>query len=139
MAVGGTSERRKQPRVNWVGEALVSVNGNCAVDYQIENISAGGAMLVGGPHLRPGRRVRVLLRLKGLPTIALDAYVLRGTEVQKPELAVRFTDLDPGIEDLIQDVVLSALSGRHLRPLPMDYAMKWEPLASEVHGEELRG
>jgi hypothetical protein len=121
------SERRSKPRAARLGRAVLNFNSSGSYEYEVANVSAGGALLIGGPQLRKGRSVRVLLMLTGLASIAVDAHVIRSRD-DDGTVAVRFDALDVGLEDLIQEVVLSALSGRHLRALPMDFAMQYEAL-----------
>ncbi len=125
--VAAGRERRRTPRARRLGRAIVTLHAHCAHEYEIINLSAGGALLMGGPRLRPGREVRVVLGVAGLSAIAVDARVIRSDE-RNEMVALSFVALEVGIEDLIQEIVLSALSGRRLRPLPMDFALQFEAL-----------
>ena len=125
--VAAGRDRRRTPRAPRLGRAVVTLHATCAHEYEIINLSAGGALLMGGPRLRPGREVRVVLGVTGLSAIAVDAQVTR-SDARDEMVALCFIGLEVGIEDLIQETVLSALSGRRLRPLPMDFGLQFEAL-----------
>jgi hypothetical protein len=120
------------PRVKAHGRAVVNLNPFWAQAYRVDDLAAGGALLSGGPPLRVGRRIRLLLELEGMRALGVDALVVRHTASHG--VALRFIDLDPALEDLIHDVILSALSGRRLRPLPMDFGTEWEPYVEGAEG-----
>jgi CheY-like chemotaxis protein len=103
--------RRGHPRVEVMATAVVLTARRYAGHYLVENLSAGGALLIGEPGLEPGERVEVLLQLPGREPMALSAEILRrqvngcGQHLS----AVAFRDLAPGAEDAIQETILEAL------------------------------
>ena len=117
-------ERRAAARAAGFGQALVSVDRRSGRAYRVENLSASGALLSGGPPLLPGRNVRLVLSLGDEP-VGLEARVVRRDDRRT---AVSFGRLDAAVEDRIQDEVVAALSGRRLRQLPMDESLPFEPL-----------
>ncbi len=137
MATGQTRkerQRRTAARAPQLGTALLHLNKWWTNEYQIANLSAGGALLVGGPRIRSGRKVRAVLRMHGVQPMGVDLRVVRAFDGESSSedacagIAVQFIDLEPALEDLIHDVVLAALSGRHLRPQSMHEAIDWVPL-----------
>ena len=132
-------ERRREPRATRLGRASLRVNSQWVRDYEIANLSASGALLIGGPRLRSRRRLQMLLSLRGMPAMVIEASVVRFDE-NLGTLAVQFEGLDPSVEDLLHDVVLASLSGRrpvadrfdigaHLLPIP-----KGDEVFSEFYG-----
>lgn len=109
-------ERRRHPRSEIVATAtILSTKGN-ASSYLVENLSAGGALLVGGDdHLEPGARVRMLLHLPERKPLSLSAVVIRRQAhgAKGHGLAVNFQHLSPEIQDVIQEVVLTTLERLH--------------------------
>jgi hypothetical protein len=81
-------------------------------DYLIENLSAGGALLVHGPRLCPGTRLRVVLRGAGMRPLSLQAIAVRLDNAPDCRLmtAVKFVSVSPSIEDAIHQTVLRALT-----------------------------
>ena len=104
-------ERRKWPRVEFTAMAhVLSKDGLCGV-FGIENLSAGGALLVGDTHLVPGKKVRVSLELANHGPITVDAVVVRTRKDARGEAisAVAFQIADSNIEDIIHQAVLLRL------------------------------
>ena len=104
-------DRRQRPRSEVPASAVLLAHGRSSGLYVVENLSAGGALLVGDGRLRPGERVTMLLQLPGLQPIRLHAEVLRqhAGEAGAARLAVAFRNLAPRVEDTIQQVVLASL------------------------------
>lgn len=110
------SERRRWPRVKLPLVVHVLRDREPLGAYTVANLSAGGALLSGGPPVAPGTEVEVLLHLAGRRRVSLPARVLRET----PTMAVTFDGLTPDQEDLIHDAVLSHLEFlRHEGPPTM--------------------
>lgn len=108
-------ERRWHPRSAVVATAVVLTAKKYAGQYLVENLSAGGALLVGDARLEPGERLKMLLHLPGQKPISLSAEVIRRqvNDAQECLFAVAFRHLSPGIEDTIQQVVLAMLERLH--------------------------
>lgn len=108
-------ERRRHPRSEVVGTALVLAANKYSGLYLVENLSAGGALLVGEARLQPGERLKVVLQLPGRKPISVSAEVLRRqvNDAQECLFAVAFQHLSPDIEDTIQQVVLATLERLH--------------------------
>ena len=71
----------------------------------VANLSAGGALLSGGPEVAPGTQIQIVLHVARRRPVALLARVMRAA----PAIAVSFERLSPDQEDLIHDAVLSHL------------------------------
>ena len=101
-----------------MGTAVVLAANRYSGLYLVENLSAGGALLVGDA-LSPGERIRLLLHLPGLKPMSISAEVLRRQDSDAGQclVAVAFRDLSPKFEDTIQDVVLATLSIGSLPPI----------------------
>ncbi|MBI5479920.1 MAG: PilZ domain-containing protein [Deltaproteobacteria bacterium] len=114
-ATARQDERRRHPRSEVVATAVVLATNKYAGHYLVENLSAGGALLVGDAELEPGERLKMLLQLPGRKPISLSAEVVRRqvNDAQECLFAVAFRHLSAGIEDTIQQVVLATLERLH--------------------------
>jgi hypothetical protein len=106
--------RRRRSHSEVLASAVVlAATDHYAGAYLVEELSTGGALLVGDPRLGPGEHVKMLLQLPGRKPVAVAAEVLRrqvrGTHDHL--FAVAFRDLSPATEDMIERVVLAS-SGR---------------------------
>jgi len=120
-------ERRLAPRAQALGRAVV-FDGPRAHEYRVENLSAGGALLLGSPVPPVGSRLQLVLRLGALPTDVIEARVAYQTASRRPGFAVAFVELDASLQDLIQDVVLAAMQGFHQPTRPADGIVEWASL-----------
>jgi CheY-like chemotaxis protein len=83
-------ERRLFVRARVVATATTWVRGLCKGSYIVENLSLGGAYLSGGPAVRAGEDVKVVLELPRGP-VELRGSVLRSeARARDCALAVRF-------------------------------------------------
>ena len=74
MSKGSPSpERRRHKRMKVKASAFILREGKFHGSYHVENISAGGLMLVGRAPLPEGEEVEVVLQLPGYPSIRLNA------------------------------------------------------------------
>jgi hypothetical protein len=108
-------ERRKWPRVEFTAMAhVLSGNGACGI-FGIENLSAGGALLLGDMPLTVGEKVRVSLELAHHGPIVVNAVVVRsGKDGDRGALAaVAFQIADSNLEDVIHQAVLARLEELH--------------------------
>ena len=70
--------RRQHPRAEVAATALVIGRAYCAGPYLVENLSAGGALIMGEPRLSVGERVSLVLHLSGREKpFRLSAEVIR--------------------------------------------------------------
>ncbi|MHB8879642.1 MAG: PilZ domain-containing protein, partial [Myxococcaceae bacterium] len=109
------TERRRHLRSDRVAaSAIVLAESGFAGAFGVENLSAGGALLIGEPRIKCGEDVRILLQLEGRRPIHLSARVVGHRMPEKgPHLfAVTFLDVKPAVEDGIQTAVLTALERR---------------------------
>lgn len=109
------AERRKWPRVEFTAMAhVITEQGACEV-FGIENLSAGGALLVGDDSLAPGSKVRVSLELANFGPIAVNAVVVRSKKDADGEAvsAVAFQIAGSNLEDTIHQAVLQRLEELH--------------------------
>ncbi len=104
-----TSERRRHPRTLSHTEAVVKAKSGIH-HYDVSNLSAGGALLIGEPALREGERVEVILRLPLYPEVRVQANVVRCVRDEGGnEIAVTFVHVDDRTEDHIQAALLSEI------------------------------
>lgn len=109
------ASRRKHPRVRRTGlTAVVLARGNHSAVFAVEDLSAGGALLVGrlDVDLARGEPVKLLLHEDGRP-LPLAACVIR-VDQQGGDLrvAVVFREISPRAQDRVQDLVLRTLELR---------------------------
>jgi hypothetical protein len=111
------SERRRYPRTEVVATATVIAPGRYAGTYLVSNFSTGGALLLGDALLKVGDEVRILLELPSARLVRLSARVLRHEDQSDGHLfAVMFHDISPETEDLLQDLVVTALAKSRRKP-----------------------
>lgn len=104
-----TQQRRQHPRTLSHTEAVVSTPRG-VFSYTVSNLSAGGALLVGGPAQHEGASVVVTLRLPLYPEVRVPAQVMRCTnDGPNVEVAVAFHHTDDRTEDHIQSALLSEI------------------------------
>jgi len=76
----------------------------------VENLSAGGALLLGGSGWRVGQRVEVELRLRRASPIRAPAVIVRIETHRTPVgFAVQFQDLPESVEESINEAVRKAI------------------------------
>jgi len=105
-----TVERRRYPRTLSPTDAVVH-DGRGVQRYVVSNLSVGGGLFVGGPALRVGSRVDLILRLPLYPEVRLQGNVIRCTTNDEGaiEIAMEFVHIDDRTEDHIQSALLSEL------------------------------
>jgi hypothetical protein len=104
-------ERRAYPRSYLAGTARVGLGEKNIGHYFVQDASAGGALLAGGPVLPEGSQVRVLLRLSGIRDVRASGIVLR-EQVQYDGargLVVQFLHISLAGQELIQQAVSTSL------------------------------
>lgn len=88
--------RRQHRRVDLAAIAAVSVADGPIAVWIVQNLSQGGAQLVGDPLLIPGQRFGMSLYLPGAPPLALTARALRRqVAAREARCAIVFDALSP--------------------------------------------
>jgi hypothetical protein len=108
-------ERRRFPRRSVIGVAHVTTEARYAGVFFLENLSAGGALLVGEPRLPLGTPVRILLEIHGGRRVGVDGQVTRHAVRDGQHLwAAAFRNVPAAIEEELQKIALDAV--QHARP-----------------------
>jgi CheY-like chemotaxis protein len=100
-------DRRTHERGRVAAIAIVWSDERGPSRYLVEDMSAGGALLSGGPELPVGRKVGLSLHVAGEHLLDLQAEVVR--DCGPRGLAIAFRAMTPAGEDTIQQTVLAAL------------------------------
>ncbi len=126
------NERRLYARARVVATATVWVRGLCKGSYIVENLSWGGAYLSGGPAIREGEDVKVILELPRGP-VEVRGRVLRSeAQARDAALAVRFDEPARRARDAI-----GAAVGEALEKVAEDSSVRPEPTVLIVDGSLL--
>jgi hypothetical protein len=98
-------ERRRFPRIKIAGTAIVLVGGRYVGAYLLQNLSAGGAYLVGDNNLEVGQRVQLLLQVRD-ELQSVEAEVARQDRLPSDQhsFAVAFRNLSADVETSLQDL-----------------------------------
>lgn len=104
-------ERRKWPRAYFSAKAHVFHKNNPTKILSVNNLSAGGALLVGDADLLIGDKIRLTIDIPEFSLLKLNARVLQArTTVQgEPAFRIAFYNIDPSTEDVIHNAVLARL------------------------------
>lgn len=135
-------ERRLFARARVVATATVWVRGLCKGSYIVENLSWGGAQLSGGPQIRVGDDVKLVVELPRGP-VDVKGHVLR-SEAQARDfaIAVRFDELPRKTRDAIGVAVGEALENvareSSVRPEPTVLVVDRSLLVREALVRDLR-
>jgi CheY-like chemotaxis protein len=109
MSGGNRDERRLFVRARVGATATAWVRGLCKGSYIVENLSWGGVFMSGGPAIRAGEEVKVILDLPRGP-VEVRGHVLRSEALARDAaLAVRFDDPTRRVRDAIGVAVAAAL------------------------------
>ncbi len=110
------AERRVDARAEVAASAVVLAGNRNAGTFLVENLSAGGALLVGDPLVCIGQRVKLLLSLVTRPVLSLMAEVIRRGERSSGEMTfvIEFRNVPASGQDRIQRTVLAALERRNI-------------------------
>jgi hypothetical protein len=76
MSASDRTERRLYARARVVATATVWMRGLCKGSYIVENLSWGGTYLSGGPPIRQGDEIKIVLELPHGP-VDVRGRVLR--------------------------------------------------------------
>jgi PilZ domain len=108
------AERRQYPRTGRIASAAVVVSrGQYVGTYVVEDLSAGGALLVGRCSLRIDDPLETLFQFGQTLTVALSARVVR---TQNGAFGIAFTDVAAAPLRALDEVVRSS-EERVVRPL----------------------
>jgi CheY-like chemotaxis protein len=102
-------ERRLFVRARVVATATTWVRGLCKGSYIVENLSLGGAYLSGGPAVRAGEAVKVILELPRGPTEVRGVVLRSEPKARECALAVRFEQPSRRTLETIAAAVAGAL------------------------------
>lgn len=106
-------ERRRHPRVKFDAEAVLSVDGTEIGTFQVQDLSAGGAFLVGAQAPVVGARVDVRIVYDRLSNARLEATVVRSAPCGAGTgVGIQFLPAASAIEELLRRTVLAELE-RH--------------------------
>jgi c-di-GMP-binding flagellar brake protein YcgR len=114
MSIRHDSENRRRYErwpVALQAECSVLSDGEWKGAHVCENISAGGALIVGPGGLRVGEKLQLTVRITSLEPIEVKAEVRRAStrNTASIEYGVEFRDLSADDEDLIQSTILAVL------------------------------
>ncbi len=104
-------ERRRRPRASDLGLVATLVADARTTSCAVESLSASGVRLLGAPPLTDGARVCVRLPVGGR-SCEVAADVVRG---DASGVALAFRQIEPAIEDAIQDLVLRTIERQRTR------------------------
>lgn len=100
-------DRRRHPRGELAAVATVLTTRGTAGTFALENLSAGGALLIGTCDAEPGEPLKILVQLPGRRACVVPAVLLRHERRGRAHLfAVAFRDVPPEVEHEIQRFVL---------------------------------
>ncbi len=119
-------ERRHAARVESLGQAFVMFDGDTAVPYRVENLSAGGALLCDGPPIPARQTLQVVLRVEPLPPVEVGARIVWRGGGKRPRYGVEFIGMDASMEDAIHEAVGAILAGER-SPEPRPKLASWLP------------
>jgi hypothetical protein len=105
-------DRRRYARTPRLAcSAIVAVRSRYAGVFVVENLSAGGALLIGAHRFASGDSVEVLLQLGATLKATLTAKVVRADSRLKTNqlLAVEFAGLPASLRGILNEIVLSTL------------------------------
>lgn len=103
-------EKRRHPRAYAPATVSVFSAGRLIGVYLVQNLSAGGALLVGGSAIAAGAEVRLVVRILGRCVIEVGATVLRQMVAGDGlvNLAVMFRHGDAHLEEKVRTAVTGA-------------------------------
>jgi len=115
------ADARRHPRAELAATAVVLTATRYVGTYLVRNLSAGGALFVGDALLAVGERIRILLRIAGLPPISLEAEIVRTEHREFGErfFAAVFRSVPAPVEDTLQRLVTRHLENQRESPSPV--------------------
>jgi CheY-like chemotaxis protein len=110
------TDRRRFLRREVLATAAIFSSDRLHGVFLVQNLSAGGASLVGDMPLPPGDTVTMLLQFPGKSSVSVSARVVRQVKATKDRrFAVAFVDLSPEDEDAIHEAIVGALEREQAR------------------------
>src|SRR5262245_38900048 len=97
-------DRRRHPRASYRAAASVSNGRGVIGQFTLEDISVGGARLIGDDTIAIGTEIDLCLLSGELTGVCLRAEVVQSTSRGK-RVGVRFSEPPTRIESMIQEVV----------------------------------
>jgi hypothetical protein len=133
-------ERRRHEHKRIVATCEVFSAARHFGSYEINDVSAGGACLVGEAPLPIGEDVRLILQLEGREPIGLDGRVVRraSPEGRGRIFAVAFADLDGEAEDALHQALVAELERVHARQLAKVLVFRGTSEPDELLERDLR-
>src|SRR5882672_10908304 len=114
-------ERRSHERGKVAAIAIVWSDEHGPLRYLVEDLSAGGALLRGGPEIAVGRKLGLSLHVAGEHLLDLQGEVIR--RVSPRGLAIAFRAMSASAEDAIHQTVLSALEAHRRGECPSRHVL----------------
>lgn len=103
------SSTRAHPRIDTNTRATVT-KGTKQVPFTIDNLSLGGARLIGELALLKGQKIEITLELdSGSVTVLGEVVRVDTPDLMTDQIAVRFVDPTPEAKAAIRDVVMRTL------------------------------
>jgi CheY-like chemotaxis protein len=112
-------EHRRHARSEVVATAVVFSSGAMHGNFLVQDLSVGGACLMGHLDAMPGMRLTVLLQFPGRVAFSVAAVVVRHDALgpTRERTAVTFIDLTAEQEDTVQEAIVAALERERARLL----------------------
>lgn len=112
-------EHRRHARSEVVATAVVFSAGQLHGHFLVQDLSVGGACLMGHFTTPPGRRLTMMLQFPGKPAFSVNALLVRHDALGplRERTAVTFVELEPEQEDAIQEAIVAALERERARLL----------------------
>jgi hypothetical protein len=109
--------RRRHPRREVLATAMVFTAHRMHGTFLVQDLSAGGACLIGHLDVEPGGALTLIMQCPGRTPFSLTARVVRhdGRGLTRARTALTFTDLNAEQEDVIQDTIATALERERAR------------------------
>jgi CheY-like chemotaxis protein len=109
--------RRRHSRREVLATAMVFTAHRMHGSFLVQDLSAGGACLIGHLDTAPNARLTLLLQFPGKTPFSVSAEVVRHDErgLTRARTAVAFIDLTADQEDVIQEAIATALERERAR------------------------
>jgi CheY-like chemotaxis protein len=133
------SENRRHARSEVVATAVVFAAGHMHGTFLVQDLSVGGACLMGHFTSAPGKRLHLLLQFPGKPPFSVAAEVVRHDTLgpTRERTAVTFIGLHAEQEDAIQEAIVAALERERARLLATVLVISADDLSRGALEEDL--
>lgn len=110
-------DRRRHARSELMATAVVFSARKLHGTYLVQDLSAGGACLLGQLDVTPGSKLSLLLQFPGKTSFSVEAIVIRHDALgpMRERTAVNFTQIPADQEDTIHEAILAALERERAR------------------------